>query len=213
MYKFIRRNEYEYLKYIEQEYHQKCDQNQKLKQEIQSLNELLSALQAKFRNPKTVLYDVVKDRNNNDSYIMMRDKVPQIDDGGAVHQKGSVILFVLSISIHSNNSSECYTDIPYLDARFDKGVCIIDELHCTTNSRSYENMGYGTMLVEAITTLSRQFGCTCITGKLSGVDAKTEKEKQKRNEFYRHRGFELCFDDASQKTGSFRKQLTLDSHL
>lgn len=205
MYTIAKKEDVAYWKSIEKKYASQCDEMQRLSEQLQVENDLIRVLQNKLNGTGAVVFCIKKDRLQNDSYICVQDhRSPHYDtNSGDFHLNGDLNIFVLSKEIRPSRISERYVDMPYLQARFDGPHIVIDEIHCDHRGYEYENKGYATMMIDALKEIAKRSNCVSISGKLSPVDAKSEKQKQKRNEFYKYNGFTLEFDDEESKSGRF----------
>ena len=109
-----------------------------------------------------------------------------------LHSASSRRIFILSPYIVDNTSNDAATQFPYIEYRFYKedDYIKICELHSDcgwhnfqTGLYVHEDRGYGTVLLEALTSLAIQNGFdkqSEVIGELSFVDAKDEKKKQRR---------------------------------
>ena len=132
-----------------------------------------------------------------------------------LYNKVGKCIFILSPYIIHEATDHAINHFPHLFYAFDKEknrISII-ELHSDSGGRDFqtglhfhENRGYGTILLKALINLAIQKGFdknSEVTGMLSDVDAKDEKEKRRRNMFYHKRGFDVKPDlDADNGTVS-----------
>ena len=129
-------------------------------------------------------------------------------------------LFLLNHQILKDCAGNGYTSYPYIEwnATNTQNKIEIIRFYCNvgyqcseTELYSCENKGYGTILFNQFLNVAKeQYGSnSCkVWGMLSDVDAKTEKTKQRRNNFYRNKGFQMNFRDEEEKNGIFSAQLS-----
>ena len=207
--KIISSSELESLNHIASEFNEIVKENQQLKSKVDDLNELQLKLKRKLQGTGAVVYDMQIDKEGNMSYVCVQDKrIYQYDkDRNTVFCKGDVNIFVLSPYVFPSKRDGKFTDMPFLRAEFSSDHVEIVELHSDTDGDFCENKGYGTMMVNALIRIAKESDCSLITGSLSSVDAETPEAKEKRNGFYKKRGFELSFSDETESSGSIRMRL------
>lgn len=177
---------------------------------LTEIEEFIDQVRKKMRGVGAIVYDIRKDRDGNETFVCIQDRrKPCLKENNTdFYMKGFLNIFVISpLTISDNDMRLRYNNLPYLEAEFqEKGIDII-ELHSDIAGNLYENKGYGTMLIECLISVGKKENCTLIYGKLSSVDAETDERRDNRNRFYEHRGFELKFNDKTQKDGSIQKKL------
>lgn len=195
----IKKKEYiRELESIQSKYENIKKENYELKESIKNNNELIKKLSNKIECTNSLVLGIYKDKEGYDSFICMKDnRKPELDCiADKIYKRGLVDLFVINQNICIGTSKKII-DMPYLMADFFINNVEIIELH----SNTYENKGYGTMLIESLKKLASESDCKKIYGKLSWVDAKTDEKRDKRNGFYEKRGFKVEFDDDMKKNG------------
>ena len=205
MWRIIRKTELENLKFFEQQWEELYTKNQKLNQILTTQNDLISNLKFKLKGTKSTVYAIRKDRQENDSFICVQDKRKINKDSYTL--EGDLNIFVLSSFINPQPRPEMYHDMPYLETTFYESHITLDEVHSYIYDISYENQGYGTMMLDTLVDIARQSGHSKIIGRLSSEDAKEENEKENRNKFYRNYKkaiTELTFDDNTETKGHFK---------
>lgn len=196
-----------YLEDVEQLYKQQQQELFELKDKYKKINVLLADIRIKLKNENVVIYDIKEDKYGNIAFVCIDDiRRPEICSEGKRYLNGHLSIFIIGSAILSQNNC-MYSNNPHLYASFKFERVIINELHSDMCSNQYENMGYGTMMIEALKEIALNSNCTLITGMLSSVDAITDKKRDKRNSFYEHRGFELHFSNGSKKDGSIHMKI------
>lgn len=208
-YKIVKEQDVSTWQIIEKDYDNKCKQNFRLKTEIEDRQRLMDTLVSKLKGTDAVIYTIGTDKNGNDTFVCMMDQRKPVADykDGAISLSGDVNLFALSCVIYPTEIKGKYNDMPFLQAEFRGETVKIIELHSDVRGESYENLGYATMLVDALKDIAKKAGCKQITGMLSDIDAQNEDDKNYRNNFYMKRGFSLSFTDENQKNGSIHLEL------
>ncbi len=174
--------------------------HEQLKREYNLQQALLNNLTFKLKGTGATIFDIKRDRFERTSYVCIVDKL----DG---ENKGEMVIFIMSELIVPNHEPCKRDDMPHLIASFSSDEVEIQELHCEMLNGLYEKQGYGTMLIDTIKDIATKHNLTRIHGSLTERDAKTEEEKNNRNNFYKHRGFQLYFSDNECKEGTFELHL------
>ncbi len=201
MFKLICKTKYNQLMKIKSEHSAQGDLINNLNKHLKEERVFFKALIENIKENKATIYDIKVNKNNTDTYICIIDKRDK-------HFNGNLNMFVINPEIIPIETPANYNDMPFMETKFNDGMVILQELHSDVKSGNYENMGYGTMMIQSLIKLALEANCTSIEGKLSFVDAEVENKKIKRNHFYNKLGFTIVFDDDSQKSGSFCKQLS-----
>lgn len=193
--------EYNNLLEIKSDHLRQRDEIDRLNKQIKKERTFLNTLIANIKKNNATIYDIKVNKNNTDTYICVIDKRDK-------HFNGNLNMFVINPEIIPIETPANYNDMPFMETKFNDGMVILQELHSDVKSGNYENMGYGTMMIQSLIKLALEANCTSIEGKLSFVDAEIENKRIKRNYFYNKLGFTIEFDDDSHKSGSFCKQLS-----
>ncbi|MBR2431034.1 hypothetical protein IKB17_06210 [bacterium] len=199
-FKIITAKELYYLKTIENCYAEKDEALSHINKILNCKAKTLENLKNKLLDENTVICDIKKDKDGRETFIFMKDLREH-------SLKGELSLFVLNDIITPSLTKGKTNDVPYLLADFNGEKVRIDELHSDMNNSMYENKGYASMLVDTLIKIARKSKCQLIYGTLSSVDAKTEEQKNHRNNFYKHKGFTLSFDDDTESNGELRFML------
>lgn len=202
-FKLLSKFDYEYLKEIENHYNANCDRLRDLERKANDENAFISKLKNKLHNTKSVIYHIKKDRDGRDTYVCVQDlRKPALDENNFPYMAGDLNIFIMNIGIYSSNNAYIYNDMPFLQAKFHEKHIHIYELHSCLSNVSYENKGYGTMMIDTLIEIGKNSRCTSIGGCLSSVDCDTDEKRDNRNRFYENRGFKLSFEDENCKNGS-----------
>lgn len=194
--------DYEYYKVIEKCYNTNCSKLRELEYKVNGEKTFISKLKNKLNGTKSVVYHIKKDRDGMDTYVCVQDlRKPRMAENKAPYLSGDLNIFIMNTRINPSDCDCRYNDMPFLQARFDEKKVHIYELHSCINGVSYENKGYGTMMLEALIDIGRESGCTSIEGHLSIVDCDTDEKRDRRNRFYKNRRFILSFSDEECKNG------------
>ena len=206
--KILSKFEYLYLKGIEKDYYVKCSELANLNQKMRDSSVLLKKVMKKLHGTKTVVYDIEDDRDGRVTFICVQDlRTPSLNGDNNLYMKGDMNIFVMNERIYSSDCVYRFIDMPHLQATFYMNHIRIDELHSCINSISYENKGYGTMMLNTLIEIGKNSGCVSIGGCLSVQDAKTDEKRDNRNRFYLNRGFKLSFEDKDKTNGSISLEI------
>lgn len=212
-YTIISKSDLSTLKNMCNNYDNITDENQNLKTEIEIEREPLIYLQSLLDTQNSVIFSIKKDKNNYTSYVCVQGALkPEMHlQTESIIFNGPLIIFVISSFIIQQVSPTIYSNLPYLNASFRNGNITIEDLHCDIKGDMFENKGYGTMMVDTLVQIASKCNSSSITGQLSSVDACTPEKKEKRNSFYKKRGFTLLFDDDAQENGQIKKVINNSS--
>ena len=181
-----------------------CSENKTLKYRLQEQEDLLLNLKNKLVGTNAVVYSVQNDRQGKDTFICVNDNRKFNEE--RLSLEGELNIYALSSIMNPSKISGKYNDMPYLQSTFYSDHIILEELHSDVSGNSYEKQGYGTMLLDTLIEIARRGKYIMITGTLSRVDAKTEEEKNNRNNFYRNykkAKAEVFFADETERDGHF----------
>ena len=202
-FKLLSKFDYVYLKEIENSYNTNCDKLGKLERKVNDEKVFISKMKNKLCGTRAVIYDIKEDRDGRDTYICVQDlRTPVLNENNCPYMGGDLNIFIMNTGIYSSDRACRYNDMPFLQAKFYETHIHIYELHSSLSNISYENKGYGTMMLETLIDIGRKSGCTSIGGCLSNVDCDTDEKRDNRNRFYENRGFKLSFKDEDFKNGS-----------
>ncbi len=168
----------------------------------------MSNLKEKLNGTKAIVYSIRSDKHGNDTFICVQDN--RKFNISFLRFEGSLNIFILSSIIAPQHRPEKYKDMPYLESRFVGEKIELYELHSDIIEEEYENRGYATMMLDTLLEIARKSNCTLITGHLTQEDAKTEKQKNKRNNFYKNyktAKVELTFENDLEREGTLRIHL------
>lgn len=207
--KIVTEKQVSFWKYIENDYDAKCHQLRNHINEKEDKQRFFQTLVSKLEGTGAAIHAIKQNKKGIDTYVCVIDRrSPEVDcRTNDAYMSGDVDLFVLNEDIYPSRIAMKYNDVPYLQAEFHGTDVKICELHSDVDGERYENCGYGTMLVEALIAIAKKSGCNYVHGMLSNVDAQTEDAKNKRNGFYRKRGFTLKFCDEEEKDGGLSMTL------
>ena len=98
---------------------------------------------------------------------------------------------------------------------YDNYVEIVDIIITLDNNlrRDFARKGYGSMMINCLEKICKQYNIPEIRGNLVTVDATSEEAKNRRNEFYRSNGFELFFKDENCIEGTINKKIDITKHF
>lgn len=194
MFKLIKKSTYNCL---ESQYNNKCRNVAILEKELKKQQEFLSNLTRKLIETGAIIYSIASNKNGTTTYICI------IDDRD-YELKGSLDMFVINSEIEVQKGIGKYRDMPYLQSYFASDEVILQELHCDIKDNLYENLGYATMMVDALKRIAKDSKRFVISGSLCEDDAESEEKKNRRNNFYIKHGFSVKFDDESCKSGHIK---------
>lgn len=204
MLKIVTQKQVDLWQFIENDYDKKCNQCHVLKNEKEDAQKFLETLASKLEGTGATVCAIKQNKEGTNTFVCVIDERKPEENyrDGKIYLSGNVNIFVLNQNIYPTQIPGKYNDMPFLEASFHGPDVKMIELHSDIRGDYYENHGYGTMLVDALVAIARKADCDNIHGMLSDVDAQTEIAKEKRNGFYRKRGFTLRFNDATEKDGS-----------
>ena len=201
MYKLIKKSRYDYLTSIESKYDEKCQERFLLKQHWDKQQRLISNLTRILKNNKATIYDIQPNRYGITTYICLKDNR---DNNG----NKELSIFVINSEIDPTKKNNGHREMPYLDTNFSENQINLLELHCDMNNGLYEKQGYATMMLNALKQIAKESDRHVIKGRLYEGDARTEKEKKNRNDFYINYGFSVEFKKETCESGSFQLALS-----